>query len=276
MSSGLSSVAQDGAITRREFEVVIRRAAELYASEAGAEERISEAELMRIAAELGLPEAHVRRALFELPGRVQPTWLDHVCGTALVAVDRVVPGEAGAVAERIDAYLTTREFLRLRGRRAGRAWYAPGQDAITREARAAARGGARSYTARARQTLVGIHAVEPDRTRVRVELDLAEQRGRVFADGVMSGGVLGALAGAGLAIATGAAATELAGQAAGILAGALAFGGTTTAGLAAGFALAKRGVRRRLGRARAELEGLLDRLSRGDDPGLTLAPGRDG
>ena len=52
-------------ISRRDLPAVVKRAAELAAVEGDAEEAISEEEVVRIAAELGLSERHVRQALFE-------------------------------------------------------------------------------------------------------------------------------------------------------------------------------------------------------------------
>ena len=54
-------------LTREEFDAVIRRAAELAASDPDAGEgRLSEVELYRIAGEVGLSEGHVRTALAEV------------------------------------------------------------------------------------------------------------------------------------------------------------------------------------------------------------------
>ena len=54
-------------LTRREFEAVIGRAAELSASDSGdGDGELSETELFRIAGEVGLSGVHVRQALDEV------------------------------------------------------------------------------------------------------------------------------------------------------------------------------------------------------------------
>ncbi|MGB1779689.1 MAG: hypothetical protein ACPHQP_09065 [Longimicrobiales bacterium] len=71
-------------LTRQEFDAVIRRAAELAASDPDAGEgRLSEVELYRIAGEVGLTEHHVRTALSEVrSGEVGGTTLDRIFGPA--------------------------------------------------------------------------------------------------------------------------------------------------------------------------------------------------
>ena len=79
------------AITRRDFEVVIRRAAELSADEADSrDESLSEEEAVRIATELGLPARYVRQALFELP-QISPeaTRADDYFGESVLTATRV-------------------------------------------------------------------------------------------------------------------------------------------------------------------------------------------
>ena len=60
-------------LTRQEFDVVIRRAAELAGSESeGSEGALTEAEVYRIAKEVGLGEGHVRMALAEVRSGASP------------------------------------------------------------------------------------------------------------------------------------------------------------------------------------------------------------
>ena len=76
-------------LTRRDFDAVIRRAAELASSEPDGSDRLSEAELFRIAGEVGLPDAHVRRALSEIrAGGGQGGVLERLFGAASVSASR--------------------------------------------------------------------------------------------------------------------------------------------------------------------------------------------
>lgn len=262
-------------ITRRELEAVIRRAAELYAADADADERISEEELLRIASELGLPTRHVRQALLELPGAPsRPSLLDRFYGPATVTGARAVPGDADTLFRRLEDYLTTKEYLHpLRWERR-RAWYAPADDPISKIARAVSRPGGRYHLARARRATLAVEPLERGTAHVRLDLDLSDRRKGSVAAGTTAGGLIGALAGAGLALAAAPAAAELAGPVAGAAAGLFAFGGTLTTSLTAALAMARTRFRGRLAAARLELDGLLDRLERGQPLDPPPAPWR--
>ena len=77
-------------LTRREFDAVIRRAAELAGSDPiGPDSALPEGEVFRIAGEVGLPDAHVRQALAEVrSGTIGGGRLDRLFGPALVAASR--------------------------------------------------------------------------------------------------------------------------------------------------------------------------------------------
>src|SRR5690554_4249574 len=110
------------AITRRDFETVIRRAAELSALDREDDhDQLSEEEVVRIGAELGLPAKYVRQALFELPEiQTEDDAGSDYFGAPVLTATRVVPGSAPDVLRRIEDYLTTREYLQVVRRRADR------------------------------------------------------------------------------------------------------------------------------------------------------------
>lgn len=262
-------------ITRRELEAVIRRAAELAAADADADERIPEDEVLRIASEIGLPARHVRQAMLELPTeRGARTWLDRTVGPAVVGGVRVVAGRPEPLYRRLEDHLTTREYLQPLRRQHGRGWYAPADDAISKIARGFSRPASRHYLARARRVMLAVEPIGPDSAHVRLDVDLADRR-RV--DGI-TGGVLGGLAGvvvgSGLAIAAGGAVGDAFGSAGGVAAAVLAFGGTATASVSAGFALARARFRRRLAAARLEITWMLDRIEQGEPLDPPPAPWR--
>jgi hypothetical protein len=88
----------DRSVDRRQFDDVIRRAAELAAAESDhGEGALAESELIRIAGEVGLSERHVRRALAEVRSGASPVEDDsglfaRVFGVGRVRAGRVVPG----------------------------------------------------------------------------------------------------------------------------------------------------------------------------------------
>jgi hypothetical protein len=146
-ASGRDSEAAKRAITRRDFEAVIRRAAELSSAEAeGLEEALSEDEVIRIATELGLPDKYVRQALFELP-ELSPASVGRgdYFGEPVLSATRVVPGRAQEMLRRMEDYLTTREYLQVVRRRADRAFFVPAEDAISNLARGLLRPSRRDF-----------------------------------------------------------------------------------------------------------------------------------
>ena len=95
-------------LTRKEFDEVIRRAAEIAASEPEAgESALTETELLRIAGEVGLEERHVRKALAQVRS-APPTAggiIASLYGPPFVVASRVVPGTKEALIETIDDLL---------------------------------------------------------------------------------------------------------------------------------------------------------------------------
>jgi hypothetical protein len=250
-------------ITRSDLALVIRRAAELYSREAEADEQLSEAEVLRIAEELGLPDRHVRQALYELPARPFPTTrLDRWFGIPGADATRVVPGEPGTVMDRLEGYLATREYLRLVRRQAHRASFTPADDAISSMARAVRRPAGQWQIARS-QVLVDVRPMPGEESHVRVQLDMARRRRRVVAGGLAGGIALGIPVAAALAIPTGGLVFDVAGGAAAataaVSAGLAGLGGTVTATLA----IARARFRNRVDNARLEMAALLDRLEVG-------------
>jgi hypothetical protein len=258
--------APEEGIDRHGLELVIRRAAELAAQEADADERLSESEVLRVAEELGLPGRHVRQALYELPRTTEPDPgpLARWYGTSAVSGTRVVPGTPEQVLPRLEDYLVTREFLQVLRRQGGRASFHPADDAISNVARAVRRPQRQWQIARARRVLVEVRPMPAQESHVRLELDLGHHR-----NGAVTGGLIGGIL-VGIPLAAGAffplghvllpVLGDTAAYATGFLAGATTFAGSVAGGLT----LARNSFRNRLDSARLELAGLLDRLEGGD------------
>ena len=261
---------EDGpAISRTDLQLVIRRAAELYTEETDADERLSEAEVLRIADELGLPGRHVRRALYELPrSRGGEGWVDRWFGPSAVVGTRVVPGEPGEVVDQLEDYLVTREFLQVLRRQGEKAVFNPADDAITNVARAVRRPQRQWQIARARRVLVEARPIPEDESHVRLEVDVGNRRSRAVAGGVVGGALVGLPLAAGAFFPVGHMIFDIAGDAAGYAAGLVAGAGAFAASLSAGVAVARHRFKARLEDARLEIAGLLDRL----EGGRTLDP----
>ncbi|MGH7503839.1 MAG: hypothetical protein ACREL7_19090 [Longimicrobiales bacterium] len=260
------------AITRRDFEAVIRRAAELSANEAeeGAEETLSEDEVVRIAAELGLPMHNVRRALYELPetegaAATADSWF----GPTMLTATRVVPAHADVMRRRLEDYLTTREYLQVVRHREGRMVLMPAEDAISQVARGLLRPSRRFHLARARRVVMGVRPLDDTKAHVQIVTDMGDQRKTAVRTGAFFGITGGLVAGGvGAALASTIGLPPIAESAVQIAAFATGFGGT----LAGAIAATRAAFRSKLRAARVELEGLLDRAETSDRLDPPAAP----
>lgn len=251
-------------ISRGELQLVIRRAAELFTAEADADERLSEAEVLRIADELGLPGRHVRQALYELPRRPVEGggWLDRWYGPAILVGTRVAPGPPDAVVDRLEDYLVTRELLQVLRRQGGKAVFAPADDPISSVTRAVRRPQRQWHIARSRRVLVEARPMPDQESHVRIELDVDPQRRKAVRSGIIGGAIVGLPLAAG-AFFPGQMMFAVAGDAAAYAAGLTAGAGVLGASVVGGAAVARARFRARLDNARLEIAGLLDRLEGG-------------
>jgi hypothetical protein len=248
-------------LTRREFDAVIRRAAELASSDPDATEgALTEAELFRIAGEVGLTEGHVRLALSEVRSGVEGGgFVDRVFGPSHVRASRVVPGTPEKLSQSIDEFLVSTQLLQRVRRGTTMLHYRPAVDWASQVARAASFSSRKYFIASARSVEVQLEAVDPDRTLVAFLIDPGTRGNDV--GGAVFGGALAA-AGAGGAAAFGLAFVAPLALAVGL--GAVAGGGVWSA-IFFGTGTAHK---RKLTDVRSEVEGVLDAL----ESGVSLEP----
>ncbi|MDT8368196.1 MAG: hypothetical protein RQ745_03240 [Longimicrobiales bacterium] len=254
-------------VSRRHFDEVIRRATELAARDADGDpdELISEADLYRIAREVGLSEAHIREALSEVghAGAVgslpaSTSWIDRFWGPETLRVTRVVPGTPRAVAEKLDEYMVGGRLLQPVRRTPHFLQYRPAVDWMSQVARAASGTARRYYVASARSVEVHLDPVDEHRTHVSLTVD-AGIRNSYLSGGIAGGVSAGGAAGFGTFMLLMASSVPVA------IAGALT-GGVAVAGA---FAVAKVMAHAHRGKVtdvQAELEGVLDLLEAGGQP----------
>jgi hypothetical protein len=257
-------------IVRRDFEQVIRRAAELSLSDTDPDDNLSEDEVLRIATELGLPAHHVRQALFELPDlKVRPQWYDRYFGPAVFSVNRVVPTRKEQALRRVEDYLVTREYLQIVRRKGDTIAFVPADDTISSLARALARPNSRHTISRASRVMVGVHTLPDDDAHVRFDVDLSDARKESVRGGIVMGGLVGLGVGTIAAVLTSGVAGGI-----GDITQVVAFGGSIAGSITATVSLAASRFRTRVFSAKMELTGLLDRLERGDRLDPPPAPWR--
>lgn len=249
-------------LTRKEFDEVIRRAAEIAASEPeGGDSGLTERDLFRIAGEVGLDERHVRKALVQVRTS-PPTGRGPVAalyGPSFVVASRIVPGTREELGKKIDEFMVAGQLLQAVRKSSSVLLYRPAVDWASQIARAASSTSRKYYVASSKRVEVRLEQVEDARSFVEIEVDPGTRDEHVVG-GVVGGIGAGAGAGVGVAFLVGAAAPLALGVAAGVGIGSAVFGGIAWV---TGYY-----HKRRLLEVRAEIEGILDRLESGD----TLEP----
>lgn len=245
------------ALTRREFDAVIRRAAELASSDSdGTEGDLSEAELYRIAREVGLSERHVRTALSEVrTGLEGGGLLDRVFGPASVRAARVVPGTPESLATKLDDFFVRTQLLQNVRKGRNVLQYRPSLDWASQLARAASLTSRKYFVASAKSVEVHLDEVDEGATMVELVVDPGT-RGDSVAGAAIGGGTVGT--GLGIAVAASLVAVAPLGVATG--AGVVVGGGLLAAiGVAVGGSHKKKVLQ-----VQSEVEGILDLLERGE------------
>ncbi|GMR14053.1 MAG: hypothetical protein BMS9Abin29_2283 [Gemmatimonadota bacterium] len=245
-------------LTRTEFEAVMKRASELSASDSdGGEAELDEAELFRIGREVGLSDAHVRRALLEVrSAEAGSSLIDVWMGPRRLRASRVVPGSAERLREILDEFMVAGHLLQPIRQGTDILLYRPAVDWISHFARAGASLSERVYWASAKEVEVRLNEVEEGFTFVELVVDPGI-RGDYLSGAVFGGFAAGGAASYALLLLLGSLmAPPLP------LITALASGGGVAAGVAA---LTGRASKKKHEEVKQELEGVLDSLERGDD-----------
>jgi hypothetical protein len=239
-------------LERAALERVLARAAELQAAEADpGEPRLTEAQILEVGNEVGIPAKHLRQALAEERSRVEVP-VEHgsiaaVFGSATVSATRTVRGTPAALFDKLDSAMQNEESLRVKRRFPDRIAWEPRGGLATEFRRIMNVGGHGYRLARAQEVSATVIAIDAERSIVRLDASLANVRKQriaggsgVAAAGTVSGGILVALG-----VMTAVAALPVA------------------AGLVAGYFVARSHGPQVAG-AQLALEQMLDRLERGE------------
>jgi len=241
-------------LSRRDFDAVIRRAAELSSSDPGGTDELTESELFRIAGEVGLSERHVRVALSEVRSGITAGGpLERIFGPAVVRASRVVPGSTEDLADQIDNFLVASQLLQSVRRGPTILHYRPAVDWASQLARAASFSSRKYYVASAKS--VEVHLEDMDEGRTLVEFIVEPgTRSEAFAGAGLGGGAVGV----GIGIAAGASLMAVAPVAVAAGIGVMAGGGLATVVTY----LVGANHKKKLREVQDEVEGILDRLER--------------
>ena len=247
---------------RTDLPAVVKRAAELAARDADLEEEISEEEVIRIAAELGLPARHVKAALFEgVRDEGEPTFLDRQFGDRRILASRAVPLDVDRARRMLEDYFTGTEYMSVVRRQTGSFTLQPSGDPVSAVARAFKRG-ARNNLAAAEMLEVNVRELEPGTSYVNLRAVFKDERKGHFAGAVIGGTLLGAAIGMGAGIAIVVMTQQpILALTAGSIAG-VGSGGGMFAGI---FSSMRKNYREWRERTIMQTEGVLDRLEKGQD-----------
>jgi hypothetical protein len=238
-------------LERAALERVMLRAAQLQAGARDLDDGLTEEDLLRLGAEVGIPAPYIRQALLEERTRVDVpddrgarAWL---AGPRRLVAERTIPGSAAQVRKSLEHWMASGELLSVKRRFPDQVAWEPQRGFFASLKRGFGIGGRDYRLAEAREVVGQVTEVAPDRSHVRLVADLANTQGAY-------------LAGAGVLVLAGAATTGVL-----LVLGFAALVAVLPAPAAAvgGLALA-RSRSSSLERVQTALEQVLDRLEHGE------------
>jgi hypothetical protein len=185
-------------LSNEEFELVIRRAAELQArsvEEEGGAEGVSEEDALRIGRELGLSGAALGRALAEVRGGAVEEHgpLVKLMGPARISASRAVPGGARALARVLEEHLVDVQYLVVQRRLADRIVFVKASGVLAAVGRTTTEIFRRAPLLGLENLDVSVRQLEPGLCYVGLSTDLGGERTSHAVGGAVTGGVFGGI-----------------------------------------------------------------------------------
>ncbi len=180
-------------IQREVLERIIQRAAELQAGSHDIGEGLTEAELLALGQDVGIPDRYLRQALLEERTRSPESpgggglarWL---VGPRRLLAQRVVAGDAPTVDRALGSWMQGEELLQVKRRYADRTTWEPKVGAFASIQRALGSGGRRFALARATEIASQVVPLEAGFCHVQLLADVRNiRRERVTGAGVLLG-----------------------------------------------------------------------------------------
>jgi hypothetical protein len=184
-------------LDRATLERVILRAAQLQAGEHDLSDGLSEVDLLRLGAEVGIPAPYLRQALLEERTRVvvpdERGVRARLAGPRRLVAERTVPGTAADVRAALEHWMTEGELLAVKRRYADQvAWES--QKGMGATLKRSFRVGGREYLLAGASEIVGqVEEVAPGRSHVRLVADLRDSQ-RSYLGGALTVTMAGAAA----------------------------------------------------------------------------------
>jgi hypothetical protein len=178
-------------IDRHALERIIQRAAELQAGERDIGEGLTEADLVKLGQDVGIPERYLQQAMLEERVRSATetdrgvvTWL---VGPRQVGAERTIPGTPERIDAALQRWMTEEELLAVKRRYPQQTSWEPQQGAFASLRRGLGGGlsGRRYLLARAREVIGSVRRIDDRSCHVTLVADLGNSR-REYVAGAMT------------------------------------------------------------------------------------------
>jgi hypothetical protein len=242
-------------IDREALERIIQRAAELQAGEMDTGESMTESELLKLGADVGIDGRFLRQAMYEQSAGGADSERGFIArwfGPGRVFASRVVAGEKAQVEDALEEWMTEGEALTVKRRMADRTVWEQQKGFLANMKRGFGMGGRSYHLSRALDVTVAVTPLEDGFCHVELSADVSQLR---------SGAVGGSLAGGAALLLVGTAGEALAW---GISLPLMIIAVAPVAASVAAPWLAGRMQRVRNGHMQLALEQILDRLEHGE------------
>jgi len=171
-------------IDRDALERIIRRAAELQANEREIGDGLSEADLLKLGADVGIPRQYLQQALLEertrSVGVVESGLVAWVTGSATVAADRTISGDHHQLEQALGRWMTEEELLQVKRRYPDRTSWEPQQGVLASLKKGFGMSGRRYLLTRAHEITGQVTLVQAGRCHVALVADVSPSRGQRF------------------------------------------------------------------------------------------------
>ena len=189
-------------IDRTALERIIRRAAELQASQREIGEGLTEDEVLALGREVGIPVPYLRQAIVEVqapggplePERGLAAWL---AGASVVTAERVVPGSLESVTTALDTWMLTEEGMATMRRSQGHLRWERQRGFVAEMRRSFSVGGRAFVLAKTDDVAADVTALEDGFSYVRLAATVRSARSEkiagasvLVAGGALAGGAL--------------------------------------------------------------------------------------
>jgi hypothetical protein len=175
------SVPPGRRLERAALERVVLRAAQLQAGSRELEDGLTDDDVLKLGAEVGIPAPYLRQALMEeriradLP--VEGGVAAYFAGPRHVVAERAVGGSAERVLATLEHWMESGELLVVKRRFADQITWEPRRGTMASLKRSFRLGGRDYFLARAREVGAQVSAVGSDRVYVRLTADVGNTRG---------------------------------------------------------------------------------------------------